>query len=143
MAACHRLRTETLLHVLIQCELLQRTNDGFLGWYQAVWLPYLAWNIRKDGEKYLAEAQVAPGLSPGVSDEPAELTPLPDRLGFTGFTFGNPHVRLTYDEALRRFEFTDNEEAFRMPLARVSPPLWPEGSVDPVVWKIGIPLWRH
>lgn len=119
------------------------TNDGFLGWYQAVWLPYLAWYIRKDGEKYLAETQAHPGLDLGPSDKPVELTPLTDRLGFTGFTFGNPHVRLTYNEALRRFEFTDRDETFRMPLARVSPPFWTEGGVFPSAWNIGIPFWRH
>ncbi|MCK4628367.1 MAG: hypothetical protein KAT56_05150, partial [Sedimentisphaerales bacterium] len=121
-----------------------RTNDDFLGWYQPVWFPYVI-EIRKDSPKYLVTYQL-PDKS-GVwkpQGEPRELTPLPDRLGFTGFDRRNRH-NLTYNEILKHFELTKNTDDqgrfIRMPLARVSP--HPELAAVPLPrMRIGIPSWH-
>ncbi|MHC4559611.1 MAG: hypothetical protein ACYS80_20145 [Planctomycetota bacterium] len=121
-----------------------RTNDDFLGWYQPLWLPVVRFEIRKDGDMYLGAA-VQILRKPGVWEtwgEPCEITPLPDRLGFSGFD-GNPRVNLAYNEALKRFELTKTISCIiRMPLVRVSPLPSPEGLVVAPPMKIGIPSWH-
>jgi len=120
-----------------------RTNDDFLGWYQPVWFPYVI-EIRKDGPKYLVAYQ-EPDKSGKwkTRDEPRELTPLPDRLGFTGFDRRNRN-NLTYNKILERFELTKNTDDqgrfIRMPLVRVSP--HPELAAVPLPVRIGIPFWH-
>ena len=116
-----------------------RTNDDFLGWYQPVWLPGFRFEVRKDGEKYLVAMTGRDGKTEG---EPRELTPLPDRLGFTGFDRKNNN-NLTYNESLKRFELTKTiSPAIRMPLARVAPPSSPEeGAAPQPMLTIGIPSW--
>ncbi len=116
-----------------------RTNDDFLGWYQPVWPPWFRFEVREDGEKHLV---AMPGLDGKTEEEPRELTPLPDRLGFTGFDRRNRHS-LTYNEALKRFELTKTSSCvIRMPLARVPPPPSPDGREAPTVTDIGIPSWH-
>ena len=121
-----------------------RTNDDFLGWYQPVWFPYVM-EIQKDGPKYLVTYQL-PDKS-GVwkpEGKPRELTPIPGRLGFTGFDRKNRH-NLTYNEILERFELTKQRDKrqpaiIRMPLARVSP--HPKGAAVLPPMRIGIPSWH-
>ena len=120
-----------------------RTNDDFLGWYQPVWFPYVM-EIRKDSPKYLV-AYPEPDKSGEwkTIGKPRELTPLPDRLGFTGFDRKNRH-NLTYNEILKRFELTKNRDDqgqfIRMPLARVSP--HPKRGAVPSPMRISIPSWH-
>lgn len=119
-----------------------RTNDDFLGWYQPVWFPWVRLEIRKDGEKYLsAEHELhEPGIWKTRVD-PRELTPDPDRLGFTGFDRKSEHS-LTYNEALKRFEITKTGSyVVRMSLAQVPPPS-PEVAVPLPTMRIGIPSWH-
>ena len=121
-----------------------RTNDDFLGCYQPVWFPGIGWEIRKNGEAYLVAEQEL--HEPGVwktRGETRELTPLPDRLGLTGFDRRNRHS-LTYNEALKRFELTKTTSpVIRMPLARVPSPSLPEGDTVPLSsMQIGIPSWH-
>jgi len=124
-----------------------RTIDDFLGWHQLVWFPYVRCEIRKDGEKYVFTTQHSE--KPGVwktEGEPRELTPLPDGLGFTGFDRKN-ESSLTYNEALKRFELTEQRDkrqpaVIRMPLARIPPPPSPEGGAAPPSMEIGIPAWH-
>jgi hypothetical protein len=124
-----------------------RSNDDFLGWYQFVWLPCLGYELRKDGERYIAIGQICP--EPGLwktEGEPRELTPLPDGLGFV--IDKKLRVRLTYNEALKRFELTMRDDkrqpaVIRMPLARVSALASAEGDAVPLLTaKIGIPSWH-
>jgi hypothetical protein len=119
-----------------------RSIDDFLGIYQPVWFPWYRLEIRKDGERYLLVEQEFRGFEPPVvwqtRGEPRELTPLPDRLGFTGFGGKQPH-RLAYSEALNRFEFVRTDTGARMPLARVSPSS-EEDAIPPM--PIGIPAWH-
>jgi len=117
-----------------------RTNHDFLGRYQPVWPPWFRFEIRRDRDRYVL---VMPRLDGKGQEEPRELTPLPDRLGFTGFDRQKKH-RLTYNDALRRFELTKTGSCvIRMPLARVSPaPSSQRGAVPQPHMRIGIPSWH-
>jgi len=121
-----------------------RTNDDFLGSYQAVWFPGVRLEIRKDGQEYQYVIQVY--REPGVwqsEEEPRELAPLADGLGFTGFDRRNRH-RLTYNEFLKRFELTNKTTSpvIRMPLARVLPPTVVGDDAPVLPMEIGIPSWH-
>ena len=121
----------------------RRTNDDFLGWYQPVWFPFVRWEIRKHGERYIsAEQELNEQGIWKARVEPHEITPLPDRLGFTGFDRKRRNS-LTYNEALKRFELTKTGSCvIRMPLARVSPSPSSEGGAVPPPMGIGIPSWH-
>ena len=116
-----------------------RINDDFLGWYQPVWFPFVRLEIRKDGQEYLSVEHEFHELGVWKTPhEPQEITPLPDRLGLTGFDRGT-EVSLTYNEAMRRIEITmSGSPIIRMPLARVSP----EGATVRPPMAIGIPSWH-
>lgn len=121
-----------------------RTNDDFLGLYRAVWLPWMRLGIRRDGETYQCVAQVyrEPGLWK-TEEEPRELAPLADGLGFTGFDRRNRH-NLTYNDSLKRFELTNKTTSpvIRMPLARVLPPTVVGDDAPVLPMEIGIPSWH-
>ena len=122
-----------------------RTNDDFLGWYQAIWIAGVRWQIRRDGETYLVEEQEL--HEPGgwkAEEEPRELTILPGGLGFTFHR--EDGIILTYNQARSRFELTrTTSPTLRVPLARVSPPSSADGRAVPLPAngvQIGIPSRR-
>ncbi len=119
-----------------------RTLDDFLGLFQPIWFPWVRWEIRKDGERYWeVEQNLDPPEPSGAwttRGRPYQLTPLSDQLGFTGFP-GAPH-RLTYNEALKRFELVGVDSGIRMPLARVAPLPVTDAPLPPL--PIGIPAWH-
>jgi hypothetical protein len=116
-----------------------RTNDDFLGWYQGVWLP-VRFDIRKEDEKYIVTGQKH------FYEEPHELKPLPDGLGFV--MDERDKLNLTYNESLKRFELTmtgNTKEPFmlRIPLARIPATSSPEADAVPFpMVRIGIPSWH-
>jgi hypothetical protein len=118
------------------------TLNDFLGFYQPVWFPWVRWEIRKDGEQYWeVEQNLDPPEPSGrwtTRGKPHELTPLSERLGLTGFP-GAPH-RLTYNEALKRFELVKVDSGIRMPLAKVAPSPATDAPLPPL--PIGIPAWH-
>lgn len=120
-----------------------RTNDDFLGWYQPVWFPF-AFEVRKEDERYLCVENLPDesGVWKTVSER--EITPLPDRLGFSGFD-RHPRKELTYNDALKRFEITSQlgkrePSIIRMPLARTAQPPEVPAISPPMI--IGIPSWH-
>ncbi len=119
-----------------------RKLDDFLGFYRPVWFPWVRWEIRKDGERYWeVEQDLDPPEPSGrwtTRGKPHELTPLPDQLGVTGFP-GAPH-RLTYNEALKRFELVKTDSEIRIPLARVVPSPGSDAALPTL--PIGIPAWH-
>ena len=78
-----------------------------------------------------------------AGNDPKELTPYPDRLGFIMSERKGKRVDITYHEARKRFECTmripkaDPPVLLRMPLARLSAS--PEGSKFSPTVPIGIP----
>lgn len=123
-----------------------RTNDDFIGWYQFVWLP-IRYEIRKEGEKYIAAGQLFQGPGQWKPDEePRKLNPLPDRLGFV--MDERDKLNLTYNEDLKRFELTledakSERPVIRIPLARIPAPPSPEiDAVPEPSLRIGIPTWH-
>ena len=138
-----------------------RTNDDFVGWYQPALFPYSRYQVRKEGDKYIAVMQrarldgLAGSTQPGSQtaretiweavDKPAEITPLPDRLGFV-FGSGKKAMHLTYNKALKRFEFempAPGAPPLRMPLARIPAPPAPHLDAVPLLKaRIGIPSWH-
>ena len=123
-----------------------RTNDDFIGWYQFVWLP-IRYEIRKEGEKYIAAGQFSNGSGQWKPDEePHELKPLPDRLGFV--MDERDKINLAYHKALKRFELTfedgkSERPVIRIPLARIPAPPSPEADAVPAPsLRIGIPSWH-
>lgn len=124
-----------------------RTNDDFLGWYQAVWVP-IRYAIRKDGERYFCTGRLCEREQYlwETKGEPIELTTIPDRLGFM-CRRKDKCTSVTYNETLKRFELELTEQlgkrqpaVIRMPLARVSP--HPELAAVPPPVRIGIPFWH-
>ena len=91
-----------------------RTYDDFLGWYEAVWCPYVRGQVRREGEKYLLAVELLQtdgGKNSWVPHMQNELTPLPDRLGFAmrpeheeDLEQEDLAVRLVYSRTRRRFE---------------------------------------
>jgi hypothetical protein len=123
-----------------------RANDDFLGWYQYVWFPIVRFEIRKDEESYRSTVHYLDEQGVWkIEDEPHELMALPDRLGFTVDRKGE--ASLTYNEALKRFELTNEDgkrqpAVIRMPIARVPAPSSPEEGEAPEPMRIGIPSWH-
>jgi hypothetical protein len=125
-----------------------RSLDDFVGWYQPVWFPWVRIEIRKDGEKYLSveHEQNKPGVW-GAEGEPRELTPLPDKLGLTGFDKKNKYS-LSYNETLKRFELVGEDSKnqpviIRMTLARIQrSPTSEKTTVPKPIVRIGIPSWH-
>ena len=121
-----------------------RTNDDFVGWYQGVWFPWARYEIRKDGERYLCEAQLCLGsdLPWEPHGGPTELAPAPDGLDLAFPAHRDDPFIFTYNDALKRFEVTKTtgSHVIRSPLARV-PASPEEGAVLPPMW-IGIPMWH-
>ena len=118
-----------------------RTNDDFLGWYQAVWVP-IRYEIRKDGVRYLVAWQIGSYSEPYLWETrggPRELTPVADGLGFIGSRSKDECSSFTYNKAHKRFEFTFQGDSMpqpaiiRMPLARILPHSEHDGMI------IGIP----
>lgn len=119
-----------------------RRNDDFLGTYQPEWFPYCRLVIQKSKKGYQVTTWVPDKSTWKDSEDVRELTPLADRLGFTGFDRDNRHL-LVYNISLRRFELvkTDTSPPVRMPLVRIRKP----SSNAPVltdIAPIGIPS-RH
>ncbi|MFB3896050.1 MAG: hypothetical protein ACE14V_07085 [bacterium] len=125
-----------------------RNLDEFLGWYQPVWFPWVRIEIRKDGNKYLSiEHELNKSGVWELNGDRRDLTPLPDKLGFTGFDKKNKH-NLAYNKTLQRFELIgkDNKtqpDIIRNPLARIPAP--PATEIEPKsipMLRIGIPSWH-
>lgn len=123
-----------------------KKQDDFIGWYQFVWLP-IRFEIRKEGGWFFVQEQRL--HEPGVwrnDEEPRELSPLPDRLGFV--MHERERVNLTYNESLKRFEMTfqddkSSPDVLRIPLARIPSPPSPEADAVPTpTVRIGIPTWH-
>jgi hypothetical protein len=123
-----------------------RTNDDFVGWYEPAWFPFFRYEIRKEGDKYLALGKSTIGQESEARTERHELSPLADRLGF--IMGGDEGTCLTYNAALKRFEIVKRraEPVVRIPLARVPASLSPKTKpVPPLPEKeklIGIPSTR-
>ena len=127
-----------------------RTHDDFLGWYEPVWCPLVRGQVRKEGGKYFLAYQLLQGAGETGSWTPHgkqyELTPLPDRLGFTMGPGPKDDLTLSliYSGTRKRFELQVTSAAMkshvsRMPLARTPPPSPKEGSVPLPPMHIGIP----
>jgi hypothetical protein len=118
-----------------------RTNDDLLGCYLPVWFPVFRWTVIKDGDKYHLEGQIAEKDGwKSEESESAELTPLPDHLGFA---WGRKKdICLVYNRDFNRFECVMGDDRVRMPLVRVkaSFPVG-TGTVSPPM-AIGIPSWH-
>lgn len=122
-----------------------RTNDDFLGCYRVAWMPVVRMTVRKEAERYYWVTHLQ---SREHDDDVIELTPFPDRLGFT---ISDPDyedkVGLIYNESLKRFEITSsgllNSNA-KMPLVRVASeaPSQSDTAPIPTRQKIGIPSWH-
>ncbi len=118
-----------------------RSHDDFIGWYQFAWCPIFRYEIRKEGEKYLALGQMRSGPDPDDPWEPPrerhELVPIAGHLGFIWDSSLGMFNRLTYNARLQRFELTAEEEGrhptvSRIPLVRVpTPPSSEETAVPP------------
>jgi len=126
------------------------TNDDFLGCYQCVWLPPGArCEVRKKAERYYLVLQShvwEAGVWETRGHDILELTPLPDRLGFTDCA-GEDTVGLTYNESLKRFEIISSGLLYsnaKMPLVRVASesPSQSDTAPIPTMQKIGIPSWH-
>lgn len=121
-----------------------RTLDDFLGFYQPVWFPWVRIEIRKDGGRYWTVEHNPDSLEPPrvwkTRGEPDELTPLPDKLGFSSSSGGGDPRRLTYNEALKRFELVKTYPEIRIPLAKVAPSPGTDAALPPL--PIGIPAWH-
>lgn len=123
------------------------SSDDFLGWYLPVWFPFPMWEIRKEGPTYLvAYHEPDPSGIWHTEGQPYELTPLPDRLGFSGLERENNTYKLIYNEALHRFEIecAASPQVIRMPLAHYQAPPAPQELTPAmsVMAKIGIPIWH-
>jgi hypothetical protein len=125
-----------------------RTNDDFIGCYQPVWIPMTRFEIRKDGEKYVAAVLMfgKPRGSWRPDGEPHEIKALPDGMGF--LFYGGERINFTYNEALNRFELTRKDSnrrsdlLYRCPLARIPTTPSPEAEAATVSMPvIGIPSY--
>jgi hypothetical protein len=120
-----------------------QTLDDFLGWYEPAWLPWVRWEIRKDGQRYWAVEQQYQVVEQPAGwkgrGEPYELIPLPDELGFTGRPGRNPH-RFAYNDVRKCFELVLLNSGARMPLARVTPSSGSDAGLPSMM--IGIPAWH-
>lgn len=119
-----------------------RSNDDFVGWYQLLWLPMVRYEIRKEGGKYAAAMWMARSPGGWQAGGSSELTPLPDRLGFS--LGGKGAAGLVYNEAAGRFEIVSGKSgqpSLTTPLARIKPPASPEKDAVPMVMSVGIPSW--
>jgi hypothetical protein len=117
-----------------------RTNDDFLGLYQHAWMPGARMTVRKEKERYHL---VMHYQSREHDDDIMELTPLPDKLGFTG----RNKVGLVYNESLKRYEIITSGLLYsnaKMPLVRVASesPSESDAAPKPTMQKIGIPSWH-
>ncbi len=123
-----------------------QTLDDFLGFYQPLWLPWARMEVRKDGPRYWITSQSLDPPEPSgtwtARDQPREITPLADRLGFSTHFGGGPKeiFNLTYNDARRRFELIKMDYGIVTPLARVSPSPGSEATLPPL--PIGIPAWH-
>jgi hypothetical protein len=121
-----------------------QTLDDFLGFYQPIWLPWIRFELRKDGDRYLVAEQRLDPLRPQgewkTRGEPRELTPLPDKLGFRNAPGAKDPQPFTYNEALKRFEIVLRNSELRMPLAKVAPSAKVDAALPPLL--IGIPAWH-
>ena len=126
-----------------------RSIDDFLGRYVFAWSPRGGVEIRKDGEKYMATLQYMeePGQwKPAGDPHEIEITPLPDRLGFT-FLDPDTDINLIYNTSRKRFELAakagDTSPVIcRIPLARVAPQASSESQAARITtMAIGIPSW--
>jgi hypothetical protein len=120
-----------------------KTIDDFLGVYQPVWFPYVRFEIKKEGDKYFGqELNLRPNDPNGWAKrgKPREMTPLSDKLGFTG-------LDIIYNQTLNRFEIImkgDGKEqpaTLRMPLVR-NPASSPDSNTGLQKTVIGIPSWH-
>lgn len=133
-----------------------RTYDDFVGWYEAVWCPYVRGQVRREGEKYLLAVellQIDGEKSLWAPQMQSELTPLPNRMGFAmrleheeDLEREGLAVRLVYNRARRRFEIQLSSAATeshvsRMPLARIPSPSPERDATSLPPMKIGIPSW--
>jgi len=113
-----------------------KTNDDFVGWYEAVWMPPLRYHIKKEGDKFLADGQL---VGRDEWREPAvELQPLSSSLGFAMGSRGK--TQIIYNQQLQRYEIPAGPGAV-IPLKRSDsepskdfPKLSDKG-------RIGIPSW--
>jgi hypothetical protein len=121
-----------------------QTLDDFLGFYQPIWLPWIRFELRRDGGRYLIASQELDLLEPQGEwksrSQPYELTPLSDRLGFAGSPAGGGPYTFAYNEALKRFELVLTKPGMRMPFAKVTPSTKTDAA-SPTM-PIGIPAWH-
>lgn len=134
-----------------------RTYDDFVGWYEAVWCPYVRGQVRREGEKYLLAVELLQTDGEKNSWVPQmqnELSPLPDRLGFAmqleheeDLEQEDVAARLVYSRTRRRFELQLSSAATKphvslMPLARIPSPSPEQDAASLPPMKIGIPSWN-
>lgn len=115
-----------------------RSNDDFAGCYQPRWFPYYRITIRKEGEKYLADAIIMEEKDRWRQDsKTVELAPFSDRLGFDNF---DQRHTIEYNGQLKRYEMVKSTTPpIRMPLVRIDPSA---SSIDWHTPVIGIPSWH-
>jgi hypothetical protein len=124
------------------------SNDDFVGCYQAVWCPAIRYEIRKDGQKFLAAMQLYTSSAWRPVDAPVEIKPLPDGLGFALGQAKKSISSFTYNQTLKRFEIAHrmpnrHPAVLRIPLARVPTLPSPEAGEAPKPFiRIGIPSWN-
>ncbi len=118
--------------------------DDFTGWYMPVYYPWFAYEIRKEGDKYILQGEY---LVPdgGPEEAPRELTPLSDPMGFTGFDNRNRN-QLIYNKDFKRYELfalpkDKGSPPLRMPLVRIEAPSSVDKDKLPRM-EIGIPSWH-
>ena len=96
------------------------------------WFPYYKIIVRKEGEKFLAEAVIMEAKDEWVPDkEVVELVPFENRIGLNNF---DKRHSIEYNEQLKRFEMVKAST----PLVRVNPMDLPS---EPAL-IIGIPSWH-
>ncbi len=124
------------------------TNDDFIGWYLLAWFPGYRYEIRREGDAYVATGQILHGSGWTPDQERLQLAPLSDRQGFVLIEHRGTTTSIIYSPEASRFELElrrTGKYTLRMPLVRIPAPVpfdaVPTSQPDRWIW-IGIPSYK-